>query len=398
MMEVQKYLKEYGLEKLKSEFSIVATDYSDFVVLNYNQIESLRFNPVVDECRALILEKGTWNILARSFDRFYNWQESVQDTKNITLQRIASLCEEFKNFDVLNALVQEKVDGSLLSVWNYKNQWNVSTRKMGFGEGSTTLGNTFAELFWSIASKYNLKTKLDEEGLHNFTIVFEMVSPETRIVTPYEEKDITLIGVRNNISGREFSSSELDRLSNGLGIKRPKSYKIDSLNNLFELVNEMPCMEEGVVLVIENGHGSHWRVKVKNAKYLAIANMRNNGNVSPKRILTLIKENEHHEYLRYFPCDQRYFDLVESECRSSIERINYIWDKVKHIEDQKEFALTMIPLTKFSFEKGLIFSVRKNKTTVEQEIKNVDVKNLEESMNLKNKFIEEFGIKIEVAD
>jgi len=85
MMQVQKYLKEHGLEKLKSEFSIVVTDYPDFVVLNYNQITSPRFNPIVDECRALILEKGTWKVLCRSFDRFYNWQESVSDTSNLTL-------------------------------------------------------------------------------------------------------------------------------------------------------------------------------------------------------------------------------------------------------------------------------------------------------------------------
>ncbi len=395
MLNVQKYLIENGVDKLKEEFSIIITEYDNFLVFNYDQIRSPRFNPIVDECRALILEKGTWNVLCRSFDRFYNWQESVSDTSNLTLQKIASYNDEFKEFDILKALVQSKIDGSLLSMWNYKNQWNVSTRKMGYGEGPTSLGNTFSELFWSIANQYNLKAKLDEEGMQNFTVVFEMVSPETRIVTPYENKEITLIGARNNCDGREFSSAELDRLANVLGVKRPESFKIDSLNALFELVNGMPCMEEGVVLVIENGSGSHWRVKVKNAKYLAIAHMRNNGNMSPKRILTLIKENEQFEYLRYFPGDQRYFDLVESEYRESVKRIDEIWDKVKHIENQKEFALTMIPLTKFSFEKGLMFSARKNGTTIEQEMKNIDVKNLEESMDLKNKFIKEFGVKIE---
>ncbi len=32
MLKVQEYLKEHGLEKLKSEFFIGATDYPDFVV------------------------------------------------------------------------------------------------------------------------------------------------------------------------------------------------------------------------------------------------------------------------------------------------------------------------------------------------------------------------------
>ena len=54
-MNVQKYLEENGLKKLQEEFKIVVTDYPDRVVLNYDQIDSPRFNPICDECRGLIL-------------------------------------------------------------------------------------------------------------------------------------------------------------------------------------------------------------------------------------------------------------------------------------------------------------------------------------------------------
>ena len=95
IMNVQKYLKEYGLDKLVEEFSIIVTDYPDRVVLNYNQIDSPRFHPVVDECRALILRKGTWEVMARSFDRFYNVGEG----------------EAWKDFDFSYARFDEKLDG-----------------------------------------------------------------------------------------------------------------------------------------------------------------------------------------------------------------------------------------------------------------------------------------------
>ena len=395
MMEVQKYLKENGLEKLQQEFKIDVTDYHGFVVLNYNQIESPRFHPVVDECRALILEKETWSVLARSFDRFYNWQESVSDKLSPLLQRVSDYKELFLEFDLNEAVVQEKVDGSLLSIWKYKGEWHASTRKRAYAEGQTTWGNTFADVFWEVANKINLKEKLDQEELEGFTVVFEMVSPETRVVTPYQEKDIILIGIRNNMTGRELSNYDLDCLAHDIGVKRPKKFYIKGVEDLLSLVNGMESMQEGVVLVRESVNKSHWRVKVKNPKYLAISNMRNNGVISPKRILLLIRENDHHEFLKYFPEDKKYFDYIEKEYKEIVYRISETWEKVKGIENQKEFALTMMPLTTYSFEKGVLFAARKNNTSIDHELNNIDVKRIEESIGLKKKFSDNFNINME---
>jgi len=69
--------------------------------------------------------------------------------------------------------------------------------------------------------------------------------------------------------------------------------------------------------------------------------------------------------------------------------------KVKDIEDQKEFALTMMPMTKLSFEKGVMFSARKNDTEVEHELLKLEPKKLAQGMNLKEKFAKQFGIQIE---
>lgn len=122
-MEVQKYLEIHGLEKLKQEFSIVVTDYPDRVVLNYSQIESPRFHIICDECRALILRKSDWSVMARSFDRFYNWGEGVEDhalkqnplMQRVTIDPFSSTIYDGNNkfipFPLQKALVQEKLDG-----------------------------------------------------------------------------------------------------------------------------------------------------------------------------------------------------------------------------------------------------------------------------------------------
>lgn len=119
-MEVQKFLKEHGIEELQKQFAIIVTDYPDRVVLNYNQIDSPRFIPLVDECRALILRKGTWEVMARSFDRFYNLGESVDPKEGIEVQRIANPGIKrtptpndtfYRKLNIANANIQEKLDG-----------------------------------------------------------------------------------------------------------------------------------------------------------------------------------------------------------------------------------------------------------------------------------------------
>ena len=102
IMEVQKYLQEHSLKELQEEFSLIVTEYSDRVVLNYNQIDSPRFNPIADECRALILARDSqWSVMARSFDRFYNVGEG----------------EGWKDFPIDESTrFEEKLDGSLITI------------------------------------------------------------------------------------------------------------------------------------------------------------------------------------------------------------------------------------------------------------------------------------------
>ena len=87
MMEVQKYLKENGLQKLKEEFGIEIREYPEtgICVFNYSMINSIRFNPIVDECRGLILKTGSWDIVSYPFNRFMNWGEGVQQSKDVSI-------------------------------------------------------------------------------------------------------------------------------------------------------------------------------------------------------------------------------------------------------------------------------------------------------------------------
>jgi tRNA splicing ligase len=80
MLNVQEFLLENqnGLELLKVEpYNLDIKEYeSGLVVLNYNQINSPKYDPIVMECRGLILDsKDSWKIVAKSFRRFFNYGE-----------------------------------------------------------------------------------------------------------------------------------------------------------------------------------------------------------------------------------------------------------------------------------------------------------------------------------
>lgn len=76
LMEVQKYLRSgKTLKDLKSELGIIFSEYENLVILNYSQIDSPKFHPITMECRGLILEKDTWDIVSFPFRRFFNENE-----------------------------------------------------------------------------------------------------------------------------------------------------------------------------------------------------------------------------------------------------------------------------------------------------------------------------------
>lgn len=383
-MHVVDYIKANGLDKLVEEYKIVVTDYPDRVVLNYNQIESPRFNPICDECRALILRKGTWEVLARSFDRFYNIGEQGDKQKPI---------------DIFYTDILQKLDGSLLSLYFDGLEWCVSTRKMAFAEGATNLGITFKQLFNEASYKTKLWNYLDMfrdfDSIKENTFVFELTSPANRVVTPYAETEITLIAVRNKVTGREIGTIPLNYLAETMGVKRPKIYSFKTMQEVIDGANALNSMDEGFVMVSQFNEpdGSFYRLKCKNAKYLAISHMRNNGNISPYRILKLVLEGETEEYLSYFECDTPYFDFVQGYYNEFVDRLVDLKNKYINIESQKEFALTIIPLTKYSFEKGILFECRKGNDLYNL-IKTLDPKKASKAMGLKEKFQKNFNVAV----
>lgn len=349
MLEVQKYLIENSLEKLTEEFSIKVRrhiKYYNLVNLVYCQIESPTYHPIVKECRGIILdEANNWNVVAYPFNRFYNYgQPGTED------------------IDWETASVFQKLDGTLIIMFHYNNEWLVATK--GSPDASGQVGDfnfTFSELAWDTFNKEGYST---DQLYKNCTYCWELTSPYNKVVVPYCKPELTLLAVRDNNTFKESSSLEFCQF------RTVESYPLHSWKGILSSLEKLSGQHnEGYVVCDANFN----RVKVKHPGWAALAHMKDG--LTKRRILELIRTGEDEEFLLYFEEFQTLFNEVKNKYSNLVNKIEYSWNKYKHIEDKKEFALQVKDLP---YSSTLFQLKTKQVTSVQESLSKYLVKSLEE--------------------
>jgi hypothetical protein len=342
------YLKNNSYEDLKKEFGIEINEYDDRVVLNYSQINSPKHHPIVKECRGLILSKPDHRVLSRTFDRFFNYGEDPNT----------------KEFNINKAIVDEKIDGSLMPVYHDGEKWQVASRGTAFAEGEVPAqtGRTFRDVFIEALNgdPNDVFKKIDKD----LVIIFELVSPETKVIKPYKKPEVYLLDVRNRVTGLFHGRPTVYYwdIPYGTKWKYPKTYKFETWDDCLEASKELPTFDEGYVAIDDK-----WRIKIKNPSYLAIANLRMNGVMNEKRIIFLVLSNDHEEYLSYFSEDQKNFDPYIEAYKKMILDIDKYWIQCKNIEEQKDFAEAI----KDCHAKNILFGMRNKNKKIDEIIGNM---------------------------
>lgn len=354
MLEVQKYLLSPGksLETLNSEYGInscihVNKDKYPLVILNYDQIESVKSEKIVRECRCLILELGTWELVSKSFNRFFN---------------VGEMSEEFEKFDWNSVYIQTKEDGSLCSLFWYSDKWHITTR------GSWAEGNiNLCEFSWKQkileALGVNFEEELENRGfLRSFNYIFEFCSPYNKVVRYYPKTKLYLLSI---FAGEiEFSSDIVDyackainlKLSKNIEIYRPDIFSFKSLSEVkdyIKLKEKEDATYEGCVLRDKNNE----RWKLKSSTYLGLSRLKGNDNIWNKRyLIPFILSGEGSELLAYFPEIKSLYLEVRDKVNEEYRILNDLWNIYKNLSNQKEFALGIVGKTRFS---NILFQARK---------------------------------------
>lgn len=311
-LSIVKYIKKYGLEKAINDFSLICKRYPSKTLLKYNQLISptMMALPEVQECRGLILENGTWNVLSMAFEKFFNSQEG-----------------NAAKIDWDTASVLEKLDGTLIQAywdWN-KKRWFAGTTGTAEGEGEVNnkMGTTFNDLFWdTVNNKYTFNECLLNK---NFIYVFELTTPYNIVVKPHGESSATILTIRNRETLEELSRKDLEMAAISLGLPLVKKFDLNAkdVGALLRTFEGMPWSEEGYVVVDANFN----RVKIKNPAYLAVHHLK--GKTAEHNILTIVKTNEIEEFASTFPERKEELYRLKESYDNLTKTLNLTWEVLK---------------------------------------------------------------------
>lgn len=233
---------------------ITGRERGRLVILNYAALAAVEANwtPAERVCRGLVIDRDTGEIVARGFDKFFNWGEGG---------RVSSAPVEY---------VTEKADGSLGILYR-ADGYRVTTR------GSFDSEQGAWATAW-LAENHDL-AGLDDD----LTLLFEIVYPENRIVLDYGGwSGLILLGARNRHTGEHLPWSTVAALASSYGFTTPATHDVTDPDALQSLCRSLPASREGFVAALADG--SRW--KFKGDEYKALHRLITG--LTPNRVLAAV--------------------------------------------------------------------------------------------------------------
>lgn len=210
----------------------------DLYIYNYTKKASVEhvWNEATEFCRGVICDKD-YNIAARSFKKFYNYEE-LHNNNNVEIPNLP-----FK--------VYEKLDGSLGILYYVNNEPFIATRGSFNSEQAIHATNILHSKY---ANKLNL---LDRSKTYLFEIIIPH-GPESNLVVNYgDTDDLFLLAVIDVESGEESDISNYKYIFNVV-------QQYENVKDYLQLRdNSNGENREGFVIKFSNG----FRMKLKFAEY-----------------------------------------------------------------------------------------------------------------------------------
>lgn len=363
MLHIQKLLKEKGLEKVVEDLNLIYKMHDDGRTLfKYRQIGAIWTEPATHECRGIILDRfNDFKVVSYPYDKFWNYGEGYA-----------------ADMDWQSTKWYKKYDGSLMTLYYWKNEWHVQSSGTIEADVNVDLNNnSLVDLFkMSAAKMYGSYDKLLNLLDKNNCYIFEMMTPENIVVVQHTEYKIILHGVRNINTLEEIDIETIDN------IFYAKSYDFNDIEEVKETANELPWTEEGYIGVDKYFN----RIKIKGKSY--VARHYSATGCSPYAIIDVIRENELDEYFVYFDTKQEHIRTMESNYNNLINNWNWVWDQRKESfkEMTRKEAAIIINENYHSYLKAFMFSMLSGKATdakqwIDDNINNRDLYHLIKPLN-----------------
>lgn len=339
-MLTTEFLKAHSLDELCARFAVRARrhgTYLNLVQLKYSQVFSPMHEPIVRECRGLIVDEADgWRVVCRAYDKFFNLGEP-----NAAAIEWAS------------AVVYDKLDGSLMTLYRYRDRWHVASSGLPDAAGRAhESGATFADLFRRTWADLGYRWPDPPDGRRCF--MFELMTPDNRIIVSHDRPRIVLHGVRDLDTMRE---SAPEPVAAAYGWECVPTFPITCADECVAAAGLLhPARGEGYVV----RDAAFRRVKVKSPRYVALTHLREG--MSGRRMLEIVRANESDEFLSYFPEFRAAYGAVRREYDRLCDELEADYARLRHIPEQKAFAAaaaaTRCPSPLFAVRSGRCANVR----------------------------------------
>ena len=219
---------------------ISRVDKGDISIFNYTVPTTYagHWDDVTIVSRGLILNRITGEVVARAFDKFFNYGE-----KEVSLP---SMTPDYATV---------KWDGSLGIGYRYEGAFLWSTRGSFYSDQASSANRLWAER-WS-----------DIQIPDHLTPLVEIITKEAKIIVEYAFEDLILLGIRNRHTGEDLSYDEMVEW----GAKWRMSVTeriVGDISTLTAIANGMGGDEEGFVLRFGD-----LRVKIKSTEYCILSRL-----------------------------------------------------------------------------------------------------------------------------
>lgn len=313
----------------------VVAEKEGYTVINYNVIMADTFPkvhldgwewPVAKirrECRGIIFDSKTGEIIRRPFHKFFNVNEREE-----TQDHVVDLSRPHA--------ILEKLDGSMIAPFIVNGEMIWGTKM-----GATDVAKPVEEF---VARNPEYITFADEAIDNGWTPIFEWCSRKQRIVLDYFDDQLVLTGLRNMNTGVYALHGNLEAIGMAYAIPVVRVFEPQTdMKAFLEYVRDLEDLE-GFVVRFDDGHmlklKCHWYLQIHKAKE-AILQDRN--------IVELILDEKLDDVKAHLPEEDRdhltHFEIQFNMCVGIV--VQSILDIMGKLDDgnidRKTFAVEMAP-------------------------------------------------------
>lgn len=329
------YLLQFLIKILRG---VAYVQKENLLLVKYNK-SGLYFgyNNLYNCCRGKVIDLETNKIVAYAFDKFFNLNES-EETNIKTVRQLLSRANAVS--------IMDKLDGTLVSTTQYKNDLLVTTN----GEFNNEFIDISKDL---IKSKY---PELNKKTNPNYTYIFELIHPCSRVVVDYNnEEKLILTSIRDLKDNRLLTYEECKVEANRLGLEIVTMFEDESFDTIIEKASTLKnCNREGWVLRIITD-SEDILIKLKLDDYSALH----------KTVLSDIKPIQVFELIQKELLDDV---IAKTDNKYKKQRILSISEEILNLLSQVEDSLieqiNRIIIT-FNIDREEILNALKNKDNIE---------------------------------